>query len=112
MGREQEQQSDPVIAAIERVLRAERDGVVALRESEDRATRLSTEARTQAASIAARADARISRLHTAYLRKIEADIGTLTAANAIADSDAERGPDPDLLAEATRRFAAKLTGGT
>ncbi len=44
------QRSDDTVAAIERVLRAEREGVEALRQSQDRAQHMLAEARAQAAA--------------------------------------------------------------
>jgi hypothetical protein len=105
-----EPHSDPVVAAIERVLKTEREGVEALRKSAADAERLLTETRAQAAALARRADRCISKLHTAYLQKIDRDIQKLGA------SQAENGVDPDqpsdtaVLSAATRRVAAKLTG--
>ena len=103
------QRSDDTVAAIERVLRAEREGVEALRRSEESAQRLLAEARAQAAAIARRADRCISRLHTAYLQKIEREVEALNAARpAPADGD-----DPaygrDALSAAAQRIATRLT---
>ena len=52
-GKQTQQHSDPVVAAIERVLKTERDGVEALRRSEEHARDLLAQARAQAAAIAA-----------------------------------------------------------
>lgn len=100
---------DDTVAAIERVLKTERDGVAALRESEDRAQRLRADARAQAAGIAARADRCISRLHTAYLQKIEREVDALTAARP-ASTDGASAYDDDALNAAAQRIAARLTG--
>ena len=83
MVRQQEQQfSDPVVAAIERVLKTERDGVEVLRQKpRPRPSRLLTRARAQAAAIAGRADSCISKLHTAYLQKIDQDMRKIAASN-------------------------------
>jgi phage shock protein A len=64
-GQHEQQHSDPVVAAIERVLKTERDGVKTLRRSEEEAQRLLTQARAQAVAVARRADRCIARLHTA-----------------------------------------------
>jgi hypothetical protein len=110
MTRQKEQQhSDPVVAAIERVLKTEREGVETLRKSSEEARQRQTQARAQAAVLAKRADRCIAKLHTAYLQKIEREIAQLAAAHA---PDAEGGAyDKTTLAEAARRVAAKLTGG-
>ena len=104
-----EQPGDPVVAAIERVLKVERDGVKTLRESEDAARQLLAEARAQAANIAQRTDARISRLHAAFLQKVERDIAALAANQP--SNDASAGYDRAALEAAVRRVAARLTGG-
>ncbi len=73
-----EQHNDPVVAAIERVLKTERDGVETLRRSEEEARDLLAQARAQAAAIARRADHCIAKLHSAYLGKIQQGIQALT----------------------------------
>lgn len=105
-----QQQGDPVVAAIERVLKAERDGGEQLRRSRDEAQHLLSEARARAAAIARRADACITKLHTAYLQKIQRDIQALAGADATTES-ADRAYDRAALEAAARRAAAKLTGG-
>jgi vacuolar-type H+-ATPase subunit H len=109
-GQHEQQHSDPVVAAIERVLKTERDGVEMLRRSEDEARRLLTQARTQAAAVARRADRCSSRLHTAYLQKIERDIQTLAASHAAPGAGTDKAYDTKALTQAARRAAAKLTG--
>jgi vacuolar-type H+-ATPase subunit H len=104
-----EQPGDPVVAAIERVLKVERDGVKTLRDSEDAARRLLADARAQAANITQRTDVRISRLHAAYLQKVERDIAALAVNQPSADESA--GYDRATLQAAARRVAARLTGG-
>jgi hypothetical protein len=111
MAGQAEQQSDPVVAAIERVLRTEREGVELLRESAEDAQRLLMQTRAQAAALARRADRCIAKLHTAYLQKIERQIRQLTASESADGDDAGRSYDTAALAEAARRVAAKLTGG-
>lgn len=110
MGTERDK-GDAVMAAMARVLAAERDGLAQLRDSEARARTLIVEARARAAAIAARADARISRLHTAYLEKVEAEIAQLRTRHAASD-EAGQAPDHDRLLAAARRLAAKLTGAS
>jgi len=105
-----EQQSDPVVAAIERVLKTEREGVEMLRRSTGEAQRLLTDTRTQAAALARRADRCIAKLHTGYLQKIEREIRDLTASAEAAGDGAGESYDTATLAEAARRVAAKLTG--
>jgi hypothetical protein len=102
---------DPVVAAIERVLKTEREGIEMLRRSTDDAQRLLTETRARAAALARRADACISKLHTAYLQKIERDISALKQAHAANGTQAEAAYDAAALTTAAQRLAAKLTEG-
>lgn len=101
---------DPVIAAIERVLKVERDGVAALHRSEDDAQRMLAQARAQAAHIGQRVDASISRLHTAYLQKLDRHIRTLAAEQPSDGESEDAAYDHTRLAAAARRVAARLTG--
>ena len=102
---------DPVVTAIERVLKIEREGAEMLRRSADDAQRLLTETRAHGAALARRADARISKLHTAYQQKVERDISALKQSHAISGPRAEAPYDAAELAAAAQRLAAKLTGG-
>jgi hypothetical protein len=103
--------SDPVVAAIERVLKTEREGVATLRKSAEDAQRLLTETRAQAAALARRVDRCIARLHTAYLQKVERDIQALKASHGASRADAGGPYEAAALAAAARRVAANLTGG-
>jgi hypothetical protein len=100
--------SDETVAAIERVLKAEREGVEALRRSEEQAQHMLAEARARAARIARRADHCISRLHTAYLQKIEREIQALNAARPT-QTDGDPAYGRDALKAAAQRIAARLT---
>ncbi len=112
MARQEEpHRGDPVIAAMEHVLKAEREGVEHLHASRETAERLLTEARAEAASIARRADARISRIHAAYLKKIETEIEHLGQSAPDRD-DTVDAHDHATLEAAARRVAAALTGET
>jgi len=102
---------DPVVAAIERVLKTEREGVEMLRRSADDAQRLLTETRARAAALARRADACIAKLHTAYLEKTERDISALKQAHAASGAQAEAPYDAAALTTAAQRLAARLTEG-
>jgi molecular chaperone GrpE (heat shock protein) len=93
------------------VLKTEHEGVEALRRSEEDARHRLTQARAEAAAVARRADQRISKLHTAYLQKIERDILKLAAAHDADGTGVDEAYDAASLAEAARRVAAKLTGG-
>ena len=99
---------DPVVLAIERVLQAERAGEARLRDCRAQAEALVASAREQAAAVTRRSDARISKLHAAYLSKISAEIANLPTPQA---ATCETVDDADL-ARAARRLAAKLTGGS
>lgn len=103
--------SDPVVVAIERVLKVERDGIKVLRDSEEEARRLLAAARAEAAKAAQRADACIARLHAVYLQKLERDITELVAAQP-SGAEHEHGYDRGALETAARRLAARLTGAT
>jgi hypothetical protein len=105
------QQIDPVVAAIERVLKAEHEGTQRLRHSRDEAERLLSDARGRAAVIMRGADACISKLHTAYLEKIQRDIQSLGDADPASGTCADDGYDHAVLEAAAHRVAAKLTGG-
>lgn len=108
-----EHRSDPVVAAIERVLKSERDGVEILRQRADQARQVLAEARSQAGAIARRAENCATRLHGRYLQTIQTEIQRLTddaARQRDNDTDA-RGNDTDALTQAVRRVTAKLTGG-
>src|ERR1035438_5171295 len=100
--------SDPVIAAIERVLGAERDGEARLRDDRQQAEGLLAAARAEAAAIARRAEARISKLHAAYFRKIQQDIEKPAGPYTVATELAHNPYDLAALSDAARRIAAKL----
>lgn len=110
MARQREQQpGDPAVAAIERLLEAERDGVQKLQRCESDARQLLGQAREQAAAIARRADARISRLHMAYLQKIEREVREIREAGLPPDKSTDKLCEEAALVAAARRLAAKLT---
>ena len=77
------------MAAIERVLKTERDGIETLRAAKTKHSRLLTR-RARRRPRGRRADRCISNLHTAYLQKIERDIQQLAAPQADTGADAER----------------------
>ena len=106
-GRPPEPAGDPVVQAIERVLQAERAGEARLGDCRTQAETLVSGAREQAATVTRRADARISKLHAAYLSKISAEIANLPTPQAAVCETV----DDANLATAGRRLAAKLTGG-
>ena len=104
---------DPVVTAIERVLKSERDGVETLRQRAEQARQILTDARSQAGAIAHRAENCATKLHTGYLETIRAEIQRLTEASAARDDNADStaGHDDEALIQAVRRVAATLTGG-
>lgn len=106
-----DEQDGDLVGAIERVLKAERDGVEKLRQSAAAADHLLTETRAQVAALARRTDRRISKLHAAYLQKIDRDICALTQAQTAKGATASERYDAATLAAAAARVAAKLTGG-
>jgi vacuolar-type H+-ATPase subunit H len=97
--------SDPVIGAIERVLQAERVAEQTLNDCRERARTILAAARNQAQEITRRADARISRVHTLYLHKVQEEIGKLLPAQEV-----ENRASQTVLKDAISRLAAKLTG--
>jgi len=109
--RQQREDDDAVVAAIERVLRVERDGVERLRHGQAHAAQLIDRTRVQAAAIATRADARIARLYGNYLQKVECDIAELTQSSWSASEQLEGVYEGVSLDQAVRRVAVKLTGG-
>lgn len=111
-GHPERQQSDPVVAAIERVLKVERDGVAELERSAGEARQLLDEARTRGSNIARRTDARISKIHAAYLQKVQQKQQQQLAEADPGGDKSGSDREPEALAEAVRRVAIKLTGGT
>ena len=108
-GQQDHQQSDPVTAAIERVLKIERDGVQQLQHSQEQAQLLLARARAQAAAIARQADACISQLHNSYLQKVQRNIERLAQSN-LSSGHADHAYDRVTIVQTARRVAAKLTG--
>ena len=110
MTAQSEQQDDPVVAAIERVLMTEREGLETLQRRREDAARILSEARENAAAIAQRAERCITRLHRAYLQKLREGIERHAAAAAMNAKKIDSAPERTALAAAARRVAAKLTG--
>jgi hypothetical protein len=108
MAQPPERQRHSDTAAIERVLKAERDGVAALRQSAQQAEQLLSQARAQAGDIARRTDSLISKLHAAYLQKIQNDLQQFATGEPLQPNQPY---DADALAKTARRVAARLTGG-
>lgn len=106
---QQLKQGDPVVNAIEQVLAAERAAEASLRDCREAADARASAGRERAAAIGRRADARISKLHTAYLGKIAAETAKLSGSPA-ANGSATTGSriDEARLARAAQRLAAKL----
>lgn len=105
----EQEERDPSIANIEYALKAERDGLQLLRETKEHAGRLLSEARAKALAIAQHADARIARLHSSYLQKVERDIAGLSEFNLASAQRRVESYAQATLARAARRVAAKLT---
>lgn len=110
--RQIEHELDPVSAAIERVLAAERSAEVTLRTYRQQADALLAAARERAAAITRQADVRISKLHTAYFNKVSTEVAKLTDAPASAGEAIAGSMEDARLVGAAQRVAAKLTGGT
>lgn len=99
---------DPVVAAMEKVLEAEREAERKLAECREKADAIIAAARERGAEIAHRANARLSKIHAAYMEKIESEIGRLRRTAVAADAAAPR-HDGSLLIGAVQRLAAKMT---
>lgn len=108
---QQHEDDDPVVAAIERVLKVERDGSEQLRHGREHAAQLLDRVRAQAAAVAARADACIARLYGNYLQKIDREIEKLAQSSELAGGQLDNAYQGAALDQAVRRVAAKLTGG-
>ncbi len=108
-GQQDHEQGDPATAAIEHVLKVERDGVQQLRRGQEHAQHLLAQARAQAAAIARRADAYISRLHNSYLQKVQRNIERLAQSN-LSSERADHAYDTVTIVQTAHRVAAKLTG--
>jgi vacuolar-type H+-ATPase subunit H len=110
MTRQREQpREDPIVAAIERVLAAERDGEQQLRSVRRHAETVIARARVEAAAVVQRVNDRIAKLRSAYLQKVEKKISRMTASSNSLDDDPV---DRTALAAAAQHVAARLTGGT
>ena len=113
MARQQEQDHrDPIAAAIEHVLEVERDAAAELQHSRELAQQRLAQAREQAAAIGKRADARISALHSAYLRKVQREIERMAQSDLSSGERVDERYDRAMVAAAARRVAARLSGGT
>jgi vacuolar-type H+-ATPase subunit H len=110
MTRPREQQhDDPTVAAIERVLTAERDGEEQLQSVREHAESIVAAARVEAAAVVQRTDSRISKLRSAYLKKVQKNVLKIAESSASLND----GPfDRTALAAAAHQVAARLTGGT
>ncbi|MBI1204072.1 MAG: hypothetical protein GC182_16340 [Rhodopseudomonas sp.] len=108
-----EHHNDPVVTAIERVLKSERDGVEMLRQRSEQARQVLAAARDEASAIARRAENCATKLHTRYLEKLQTEIQRLTENSAPQSDnvDSAVGNDDEALIQAVRRVAATLTGG-
>jgi vacuolar-type H+-ATPase subunit H len=101
---------DPVVAAMERVLEAEREAERKLAECRQKADAIIAAARERGAEITQRANARLSKTHAAYIEKIGSEIGRLRQGAVTADAAAAR-HDGSFLIGAVRRLAANMTSG-
>lgn len=106
-----EQHHDPTVLAMERVLEAERSADASLRACREQAETLISEARERAAIISRRTDIRISKLHGAYLNKINTEASKLLAPESTSDAESA-GLDNITLVKAAQRLATVLTSAT
>jgi hypothetical protein len=99
---------DPVLQEMQRVLEAERAGQAKIKAAEGRAQTILSAAREQARAIGERATARLARLNIAMATKLDAEAAGLKRALEQKTSVA-REIDLASLAAAARAVAAKLT---
>lgn len=104
-------QSDPVVAAIQRVLEAERVAEKQLLFCRQQAQARIAAARDTAAAIARRTSDRAAKLHTAYLQKIAHAVAGLTHPAAPDGVGAASTGEGAAGSQAAARLAEKLTGG-
>jgi ElaB/YqjD/DUF883 family membrane-anchored ribosome-binding protein len=102
-------------AQVERVLEAERRAEQRLVEAKRRAEALRAAASARSEEIRKRADERISRLHVAMRRRVDAEIAhrrqEFAAAAAATQDDPHASIGRAALERAVHRLAADLTGG-
>ena len=101
-----------MVVAIERVLKAERASDASIQDCRHRADEMVAAARGSAARIAQRTDARISRLHAAYLQEIDRHIADLSERSKTQEAKADFAPSETHLARAAERLAARLASDT
>lgn len=99
---------EDVAQAIQRVLEAESDARSRVASCRQRADSILEAARVRAHAIARRADARISRLHGKYLRRIDERLAELTRGDAVARTG-DVSTDEKALAAAVTKVAAEMT---
>ena len=110
VGQDDDSPGDPVVVAIERVLDAERDGMARLERCRDEAQTLVAQSRAIAAVIGQRADSRISKLHAAYLQRLEQDIDQLGRPDRATADTVDKRFERANLERAVARVAARLSG--
>ena len=99
-------------AAVEAVLRAEGAAEERIRQARRDAAALVAAARAREEAIARRADARISRVHIAYMARIDQEIARLEAALAPASGAGSDDAEAAALTRVIERLAGELTGRT
>jgi vacuolar-type H+-ATPase subunit E/Vma4 len=83
-----------------------------LRHGQQHAQHLLAQAHAQAETIARRADACISKLHSTYLQKVQRNIESLAQSSLSSGEHTDNAYDRGTLIQAVRRVAIKLTDGT
>jgi vacuolar-type H+-ATPase subunit H len=99
---------ESVAEAMRRILEAERDARAQVAGCHQRANAILEAARARAHVIARRADARISRLHGSYLRRIDERVAEMTRADPSVHA-ADVSTDEKALAEVVAQVAADMT---
>jgi len=101
--------ADPLVASIETVLEAERAVEQRLAECRRQADSIRASARQRAAAIGQRTDERISKLHTSYMKAIDAQIAELSRSSDDAVNTADEQQTTSRIVEVARRLANKMT---
>jgi hypothetical protein len=99
---------DPVVAAMQSVLAAERASEQTLADARRQGESMVAAAREESAAIGRRTDARMAKNHTAYMQAVQDRVSEVLASSDAAEKSTDTG-DQTRFAEAAQRLAAKLT---
>lgn len=103
--------TEPVEAAIMRVLEAERAARAAAEDAHRHAAERVEQARARAAQVAKRAERRIRRIHSAFERRVAAEEASVEAEiSALAEAEVTDAQSRLVEVDAVAQLAAALTG--